>query len=61
MLLRLRLRGSEKDPRLVAVLAALVWVRALSKRTREDRLVGLYARRNAGPERDGHSNNEHHA
>lgn len=26
MLLRTRLRGTEKDPRLVAVLAALVWV-----------------------------------
>lgn len=29
MLLRLRLRGVEKDPRLVAVLAALAWVCAI--------------------------------
>ncbi|CAN0081409.1 unnamed protein product [Ectocarpus sp. 8 AP-2014] len=41
MLLRLRLRGAEKDPRLIAVLAALVWeVVFVDQALQDERLVG---------------------
>ncbi|CAM9570169.1 unnamed protein product, partial [Scytosiphon promiscuus] len=41
MLLRLRLRGAEKDPRLIAVLAALVWeVVFVDHELQDERLVG---------------------